>query len=40
MGGLLHDKEGQRKNAAVAAGGEREFANKEFERHGTTDKAL
>jgi hypothetical protein len=36
----MHDKEGQRKDAAVAAGGEREFANKDFERHGTMDKAL
>ncbi|KAH7347240.1 hypothetical protein B0T11DRAFT_140539 [Plectosphaerella cucumerina] len=40
VNGLMHDKEGQRKDAAVAAGGEREFANKDFERHGTMDKAL
>ncbi|KAM0330617.1 hypothetical protein ACHAQA_003566 [Verticillium albo-atrum] len=38
--GLLGDKEGQRKDAAVAAGGEREFANKEFEHRGTLDKSL
>ncbi|KAF3353175.1 Protein dopey [Verticillium dahliae VDG1] len=38
--GLLGDKEGQRKDAAVAAGGEREFARKDFEHKGTMDKSL
>lgn len=40
MSNLLHDDKGREKNAKIIAGGEREFANKEFERHGTTDKAL
>ncbi|KAM0279547.1 hypothetical protein ACHAQH_004502 [Verticillium albo-atrum] len=38
--GLLGDKEGQRKDAAVAAGGEREVASKEFEHQGTMNKSL